>query len=75
MKKVYQIFTLKHYGHRGFGAPNGSSVEILPLWEDAYGGKVHEFDTEEDAGLFIKQIDPVKNQKVDLVVLPVYKKI
>lgn len=73
MVKKFQIFTIEHFGHRGFGAPNGSSAEILPLWKDAYAGEVQEFDSEYNAERFLREnADELKPGK-DYIVLPVYK--
>ena len=73
MVKKFQIFTIKHFGHRGFGAPNGSSVEILPLWKEAYAGEVHEFDSEYDAERFLRENAEELKGRQDYIVLPVYK--
>ena len=73
-ERKFQIFSIEHFGHRGFGSPNGTLVEMIPLWEDAYAGKGYEFDSEYEANRFMEDgCDGKLNPRKDYIILPVYR--
>jgi hypothetical protein len=76
MKKVFRIFEYSDYSHHPYyGAPRGSSIEMMPLWKDAYAGVPYEFTTLEQAEEFIYTFDFTKHKIkiVELAILPIYQ--
>ena len=72
-RKVYQIFRVEHYAHRNYpSAPDGESVEMLPVWKSAYDGLPYSFKEYEDAEKFLMNIEIDENKITNYVILPIF---